>query len=665
MELKVDLQRSGAVLRPAGPARRPPLLRSQTVALSAARLSTTADTHGRSMSMPAAAGGTLPPLHHLPDQTVQGMHTHYYPEGGWGCAAMEWVPADARLLRSCSLPSLAGGAADSGVDSEPPRHALAATIAQHYYLEGHWGWVVALCHALVNVLVHGLQSSFGVMAAPAAEEFRRPPLTVGWLGAMSIALSWLLSPLTIAICRRKSTRLTAVLGGLVAALGILFSSFASRFHQLFISYGTIFAVGVSMTRDASTLMVGQYFKRRRELVETVVMSGSGVGLALMSALLQGAIQAAGWRLGLQAVTGVIVLTCLLGTFYRSASLYHPQRRAILHLKHSKKKVKGKTKVEDKPPFLDFSMLRSRTVRVLLVSTSLSSLGLHTPLIYLAQQARQEGIADDSVLLLQSYLGLGWTLGCCAFGFVVVRNNQECRISRQYLYQASAFVCGVCLLALPAVQGYSGYVLFAWLYGIFYGGFQYSLKMCTYEKVRARNFAKTWGFVQGSQAIPVLIGAPVTGYINVAIGSKAGYYFSATFVVIGSISISLMDFQRRQRVLSLLKQRATAIAHSSGEQRKQELTCISEEGIADMDLPDALFEDIELELNMLQGDITSCNKVENYLMLSEYENNLIAELPERSDVESDLNSDSSIPSRLFRNFRRAKKRDAPGAGGAPL
>ena len=91
--------------------------------------------------------------------------------------------------------------------------------------------------------------------------------------------------------------------------------------------------------------------------------------------------------------------------------------------------------------------------------------------------------------------------------------QECQISRQYLYQASSFVCGVCLLALPAVQGYSGYVLFAWLYGIFYGGFQYSLKMCTYEKVRARNFAKTWGFVQGSQAIPVLLGAPVTGQWN--------------------------------------------------------------------------------------------------------------------------------------------------------
>lgn len=41
--------------------------------------------------------------------------------------------------------------------------------------------------------------------------------------------------------------------------------------------------------------------------------------------------------------------------------------------------------------------------------------------------------------------------------------------------------------------------------------------------------------------------------------------------------------------------------------KPELTCISEEGIADMDLPDNLFDDFDYI-----GDcITSCNKVRNY------------------------------------------------------
>lgn len=37
-------------------------------------------------------------------------------------------------------------------------------------------------------------------------------------------------------------------------------------------------------------------------------------------------------------------------------------------------------------------------------------------------------------------------------------------------------------------------------GIFLGGYHYSLKMFTFEKVRARNFARAWGFVQFSQVI---------------------------------------------------------------------------------------------------------------------------------------------------------------------
>lgn len=61
----------------------------------------------------------------------------------------------------------------------------------------------------------------------------------GWLGAMSTGVALLLSPVTIAFCRRKSTRLTAVMGGLITALGCLFTSFATQFHQLFFSYGTV------------------------------------------------------------------------------------------------------------------------------------------------------------------------------------------------------------------------------------------------------------------------------------------------------------------------------------------------------------------------------------------------------------------------------------------
>ena len=95
----------------------------------------------------------------------------------------------------------------------------------------------------------------------------------------------------------------------------------------------------------------------------------------------------GWRLGLQAVTGLISILFVLGTFYRSASLYHPQRRAILHLKSQKRKIKNKDKAnqaaeDTTPPLFDFTSLKSRTVQILLASTAVAALGLNTPLLYM-------------------------------------------------------------------------------------------------------------------------------------------------------------------------------------------------------------------------------------------------------------------------------------------
>ena len=48
------------------------------------------------------------------------------------------------------------------------------------------------------------------------------------------------------------------------------------------SYGFLCGIGCAMVRDTSSLMLGQYFKRRRELVETLSATGIGVGIAIFS-----------------------------------------------------------------------------------------------------------------------------------------------------------------------------------------------------------------------------------------------------------------------------------------------------------------------------------------------------------------------------------------------
>ncbi|XP_070508264.1 monocarboxylate transporter 2-like isoform X3 [Chironomus tepperi] len=543
-------------------------------------------------------------------------------------------------------------------------------ICRRYYPEAGFGWIVMFVGLIVNTFTHGLQLSAIFFLLPAVIRFKADEVDcLGWLGALSTAVALFISPLTIGVCKRKSTRITAVIGGLVTALGCLFTSFASQFHQMFFSYGTVVGIGVGMCRDCSTLMIAQYFKRKREFVEIFIVSGSGAGIALMSTFIKSAIEGVGWRLGLQAVTVCVFSTFILGTCYRSASLYHPQRRAILHLKNQKRKIKDKTKQFENPPFFDFSTLKSKTVRILLLSSAITAFGINTPLFYLAHQITLDGLSDE-VLMLQVYLGCSWVLGCVIFGLLVVKNSVECRIARQYLCQTAMFMCGLTMLSLTTIRGnYHAYLLFVWIYGIFLGGYHYSLKMFTFEKVRARNFARAWGFVQFSQALPIALGVPFAGYLNLKYPGQVGYYMCAGCSIVGSLTLFLVDVHKRN--VRLHKEKSTkengtgshtcsqtcqkrklsfdneqdhepalqgtaalilgteilvphindVLMNAVNGIDKPELTCISEEGIADMDyLPENLLD--EFDFNNLEDndddDITSCNKIK--YSLSEMENN---------------------------------------------
>jgi len=542
-----------------------------------------------------------------------------------------------------------------------------ATIRQHYYPEGGWGYIVLTCALAANILAHGLQLSFGVTLLAIQRRWGSHKLIASsWLGGISICVSLLMSPLTIAICKRKSTRITAVVGGLILSLGCLFTSFASQFHQIFFSYGIIIGIGVSFVRDTSTLMVAQYFKRKRESVEIVLVSASGLGISIMSTFLKVAMRDVGWRLGLQSVTGVLFSTFILGTFYRSATLYHPQRRAILHLKSQKRKIKDKNKSnEEKLPFYDFSSLKSRTFQIILLSSFITSLGMFTPFIFLLYQSEQEKIVITEGNQIQTYLGLAWICGVLMFGLLTVKNSVDCHIGRQYLCQAAGLTCGISVLAFTSVQGTNGYLIFVWIFGIFAGGYQYSLKMFVFEKVRARNFARAWGILQMSQSIPVFLGVPIAGYINSGCGNKTGYYFSGGAIIIGSFIMFLVNVhksQLRKRKLSKHRKkhasfkstttRASDDSYASPVHKSQRRNSFPDEedeeelipaialinsqqalidlierrsengmvGIEELEIPDhLLFEDYEMLDN-----ITSCNAVDNYLMLDEYEQNLIKE-----------------------------------------
>lgn len=82
-------------------------------------------------------------------------------------------------------------------------------------------------------------------------------------------------------------------------------------------------------------------------------------------------------------------------------------------------------------------------------------------------------------------------------------------------------------------------------GIFCGGYHYALKVYIYERVRARNFARAWSYVQAAQAIPILFGVPLAGYLNEFMAHKAGYLFGFLCTTTASLILFLVGIHKRR------------------------------------------------------------------------------------------------------------------------
>ena len=234
-------------------------------------------------------------------------------------------------------------------------------------------------------------------------------------------------------------------------------------------------------------------------------------------------------------------------------------------------------------------------QVILLSTFLCSFGVYSPIVYFVSireivviftelhcpapkyrhlsssslpcpqipLALAEGLRDEAVLL-QTFIGLGMAAGTLIFGVMVVSRSKQCIISRQYLLQTSIFGIGFSTLALCSLEGYNGYLLFVWLYGVFLGGFHYVLKVYTFERIRAKHFPRGWSFVQGARSLPILIGLPVTGYMNTNMtNNKAGFYFSFLCVTLGGLVLFFMDWWKK-RGRNSRHQRSYCDLQSSGK-----------------------------------------------------------------------------------------------------
>lgn len=55
------------------------------------------------------------------------------------------------------------------------------------------------------------------------------------------------------------------------------------------SYGLVLGTGAGLVRETASLVLGNYFRKRREFVEMVMQAGTGVGIVLFSVVYKEAV----------------------------------------------------------------------------------------------------------------------------------------------------------------------------------------------------------------------------------------------------------------------------------------------------------------------------------------------------------------------------------------
>lgn len=90
-------------------------------------------------------------------------------------------------------------------------------------------------------------------------------------------------------------------------------------------FGLVGGIGTCIVRESSSVVLGEYFRRRRQFVEQVVLAGTGVGVTLFSLLYLSFTRHLDWAQGFQIGAALATICILLPAFYRTAARFHPNR----------------------------------------------------------------------------------------------------------------------------------------------------------------------------------------------------------------------------------------------------------------------------------------------------------------------------------------------------
>ncbi len=170
-------------------------------------------------------------------------------------------------------------------------------------------WVVVSIGLFVMMVISIYQYSWSLFAYSLAQEFKWDLATIGLTFTVFAYTATFIQPFSGYIADSFGPRKVSVVASVLVGLGFLLSSRASSPGQLYFFYG-LGGVGVGVLYGLSTASAIKWFPDKRGFATGLVVFGFGAGTAIFNWMIQGSLEANGFRTTLQYL-GFLMLGVLV------------------------------------------------------------------------------------------------------------------------------------------------------------------------------------------------------------------------------------------------------------------------------------------------------------------------------------------------------------------
>jgi MFS family permease len=361
------------------------------------------------------------------------------------------------------------------------------------------GWLVVGAAFAVTFVGFGCAYTFSAFVESLQRDFGASRGSVSLVFSLAGFLYFGLGVISGPLADRFGSRRFAVAGMILTGLGLAAASAARSLFEVYAAYGLGVGLGVGCAYVPAIGAVQHWFVRRRGFASGIAVSGIGVGTLAMPPLASLLIETLGWRgayLTLGALAAVVGggLALLIDNDPRDRGLGpdgDPPQSAAQPTGAQGASVR--------------EAIGSRRFLSLYAACLICAFGVFVPFVHLVPYATDHGVAPASAVLLLGVIGVGSTAGRFFLGGLADRMGRE----RSLLLMFTGMAGALAIWALST--GVWSLAAFAFVYGVFYGGWVAVLPAVVMDYFGGRNVSGLIGILYTSVAFGTLIGPSAAGF----------------------------------------------------------------------------------------------------------------------------------------------------------